>query len=234
MPAHWLRRPELRTDAETLTAFDRLLGQALAQGPGQPLEYRLDVPKWQFLCHAAERANLVLHGSGNPGIELFEPRQPDDPGEFSGRRAVYAAADGIWPMYFAILDRERYPMGLLNACVRVRPASGELSGPYYFFSITATALAQRPWRSGTVYLLPAGSFETQPPVTVGDVHVKIAQVASPVPVRPAARLTVEPEDFPFLRQIRGHDNEMLQARFAADPDGFFTAGADDFPWVEQA
>jgi hypothetical protein len=73
MPAYWLRRPELRTDTGTLEAFDRLLEQALTHGPGRPIDYRLGAPKWQFLCYAVEQGNLVLHGSGDPGIELFEP-----------------------------------------------------------------------------------------------------------------------------------------------------------------
>jgi hypothetical protein len=154
MPAYWLRRPELRRDAGTVAAFDLLLGQALAGGPGRLIDYQLGVPKWQFLCHAAERANLVLHGSGDPGIGLFEPRQPADPLEFSSQRAVFAAVDGIWPMYYAILDRDRYPMMLCNSCIRVCPETGEPSDPYYFFSISDAALRQRPWRTGTVYLLP--------------------------------------------------------------------------------
>jgi len=87
------------------------------------------------------------------------------------------------------------------------------------------ALTQRPWRSGVVYLLPAGSFETQPPLAVGDVRVQVAQAASPVPVTPVAKLMVDPSDFPFLEEIRGHDDELLQTRIAADPTGF--------PWVEE-
>jgi hypothetical protein len=38
------------------------------------------------------------------------------------------------------------------------------------------------------------------------------------------RLTVEPEDFPLLGQIRGHDDEATFARARADPDGF--------PWLD--
>jgi hypothetical protein len=224
-PAYWLRRPELLADTETLTAFDRLLDQAQAHGPDRPIDYQLSAPKWQFLCHAAERANLVLHGSGDPGIGQFEPRQPADSLEFSNRRAVFAATDGIWPIYYAVLDRERYPMMLCNACVRACLATGEVSDPHYFFSISDTALAQRPWRPGVVYLLPAGSFETQPPLAVGDVRVQVAQAASPVPVTPVAKLMVDPGDFPFLEEIRGHDDELLQARIAADPAGF--------PWAEE-
>ncbi|MEU1003082.1 hypothetical protein [Streptomyces tibetensis] len=41
---------------------------------------------------------VLLHGSGDPAIRRFEPRQPDDSSEFGNRRAVFAADDGLWPM----------------------------------------------------------------------------------------------------------------------------------------
>jgi hypothetical protein len=44
----------------------------------------------------------------------------------------------------------------------------------------------------------------------GSSTVHFAQLASFVPVQPLAKLTITPEDFPFLRQIRGHDDERLQ------------------------
>jgi hypothetical protein len=49
----------------------------------------------------------------------------------------------------------------------------------------------------------------------------VPQLASPVPVAPFARLRVTPGDFPFLAQIRGHDDDRLaeyaRAVMAADP-----------------
>lgn len=223
LPAYWLPRPEVRPDHETLTSFDRLLGQALDRGPYHPIDYRLDAPKWQFLCYAADRGGLVLHGSGDPGIERFEPRQPYDTLEFSSRRAVFAATDGIWPMYYAILDREQHPMTLCNSCMRIC-ADGQISDPYYFFSISRPALQLQPWRTGTVYLLPADSFETQPRISVDDSLIEVAQAASPVLVEPVAKLSVLPGDFPFLDEIKGHDDEALTTRIAGDPAGF--------PWYE--
>jgi hypothetical protein len=100
-----------------------------------------------------------------------------------------------------------------------------LSGPYYFFSISRPALEQQPWRTGTVYILPADSFESQPRLRRDDVSIYVAQVASPRAVRPVAKLSVDPGDFPFLHQIHGHDNDRLNARMAADPNGF--------PWFEE-
>ncbi len=224
IPAYWLPRPEYRLDRKATAAFDQLLERALAARTGDFITYELDAPKWQFLCHAADRSEVVLHGSGDPQIEQFEPRQPDDPLEFSNRRAVFAATDGIWPIYYAILDRTAQPtMRMVNSTVRVGTAD-RLSAPHYFFSISKAALQHRPWRSGTVYLLPADSFETQPPMPVEDAWIHVAQAASATPVRPVAKLTVSPADFPFLDQIRGHDDELLTGRMAADPAGF--------PWLE--
>jgi hypothetical protein len=34
--------------------------------------------KWQFLCHLADHHAIALHGSGDPNIALFEPRQFND------------------------------------------------------------------------------------------------------------------------------------------------------------
>jgi len=50
---------------------------------------------------------------------------------------------------------------------------------------------------------------------------RVPQLASPVPVKPLARVQVSPGDFPFLADIRGHDDERLseyaQAVMAAAP-----------------
>ena len=98
---------------------------------------------------------------------------------------------------------------MTNACVRLADAAGEVSEPRYVFSISRSALPDRPWRSGTVYVLPGNTFELQPPMRFGELEVRIPQFASFVAVRPIARVAVEPEDFPFLAQIRGHDDERL-------------------------
>lgn len=40
------------------------------------------------------------------------------------------------------------------------------------------------------------------------------------PADPIARLIVQPQDFPFLAEVLGHDDEMLNALAQAAPDGF--------------
>ena len=188
------------------------------------IDYTLTAPRWQFLCYLCDHKDVVLHGSGQPDILEFEPRQSNDIAEFGNRRAVYAASDGIWPIYFAVMDRDGGVTSLVNSCARVVGRNGRRSEPYYYFSINADALSRRPWRRGTIYLLPRTTFERQPPIPYRGLSLEVAQWASAVPVRTLARLTVEPEDFPFLDQIHGHDMRIVNERAARDPDGF--------PWLE--
>ncbi|SHM59794.1 hypothetical protein [Actinacidiphila paucisporea] len=54
----------------------------------------------------------------------------------------------------------------------------------------------------------------------------VAQAASPAAVAPVANFAVRPADFPFLDAVRGHDDAVLRARGAADPDGFPQAEGD--------
>jgi hypothetical protein len=208
LPDYWLTRPALPTDPAALAAFDRLVMAARAH-PGAPLDYTLPAPKWQFLCHASEQYNLAMHGSGDAQIAVFEPRQSNDLNEFGNRKAVYAAADGIWAMFFAIVDRSRV-QSITNGCIRLVDPAGKVSDPLYIFSVSREALPQKPWRSGSVYLLPRETFVEQAPMPFGEYQVRIAQLASLEPVTPLARLDVTPQDFPFLDQIRGHDDSRLE------------------------
>jgi hypothetical protein len=209
LPDYWLTRPSVEFDERTQIAFDELLNSALNLGGCPTIQFTLPYPKWQFLCYLADYHNIALHGSGDPNIALFEPRQSNDLNEFGNQKAVYAASDGLWAMFFAIVDRDRV-MSITNACVRLTDQTGTLHGPYYVFSVSQLALPSQPWRTGTLYLLPRSTFVTQPPIAFGSYQVHIAQLASFVPVQPLAKLTVTPEDFPFLRQIRGHDDQRLQ------------------------
>ena len=94
LPDYWLARPGPDRGAAVRASFDRLWEGAMGSGDTAMVE----VPRgdrWRFLCHLAETRGVVLHGSGNPGIAVFEPRQANDLGEFGNQKAVYAAGDGI-------------------------------------------------------------------------------------------------------------------------------------------
>jgi hypothetical protein len=225
IPDYWMPQPSAGPDDQTQADFDRLLEATLAAGGSPLIDYTLPAPKWQFLCHVAARHDIALHGSGEAEIEIFEPRQPEDLTEFGNQKAVYAAADGIWAMFFAIVDRTRYSFSISNACIRFVEPEGTSHGPFYFFSISKQVLARQPWRSGTVYLLTRASFVSQPSIPLGPGEVHVAQLASFSPVLPLARLTVEPRDFPFLARVRGHDDARLQE--------YATALQTGAPWPDE-
>jgi hypothetical protein len=209
LPDYWLSRPADEPEPDVRASFDAIWRRAVGRGVSPVVDDALPAPKWQFLCHLADEYGLVLHGSGNPNIAVFEPRQADDLREFGNQNAVYAAGDGIWAMFFAVTNRQRV-RSVANACVRLVDAAGHVSPPRYVFSISRSARSEEAWRPGTVYVLPGETFTLQPPLRFGEYEVQIPQLASPVPVRPLARVMVDPTDFPFLRQVRAHDDDRLE------------------------
>ena len=140
---------------------------------------------------------------------------------FGQQKAVFATSDPIWAMFYAIVDRDRYRLTLNNACILLADTEGSPFLPHYYFSVSRNALHRRPWRPGYVYFLPDETFVEQPAGTYAGRHARVPQLASSVPVTPFARLQVAPNDFPFLAQIRGHDDERLaeyaRAVMSAEP-----------------
>jgi hypothetical protein len=225
MERHLERRPPVELTPEDVASFERLYTEEVEHGTGAEIAYDLLAPKWQFLCYLTDNKGVLVHGSAKQDIEEFEPRQADDVGEFGSRKAVYAASDALWAMYFAVTDRSRGVNSLHNASFRVVQEDGRKSEPYYFFSINSDALPHQPWCNGTIYILPRKGFEAQPPGTLRGMTGEIPQWASLEPVRPLARLNVTPADFPFLAKVRGHDHAVLRERIMRDPEGF--------PWVDE-
>lgn len=224
-PTPYLRpRPVAPESAELLAAFDMLYNEQVAPGTGGSIIYTLDAPKWQFLCYLTETKDVVLHGSSSADIAEFEPRQAVDAYAFGNQRAVYAASDGIWPLYFAIINTKRHKgISRLNVCSRFFEPTGQLSEPYYFFSLNWEVLQSEPWCSGTIYVLPRRTFVQEPVQNWNGVQQQSAQWASFEAIKPLAKLTIEPDDFPFLAQTRGHDKELIAKLAREDPAGF--------PWL---
>jgi len=221
VPGFLERRPPVDLDAATRAAFDLEFDEAVAAG--RAIDAGRGAPAWQFLAYIVETRGLLVHGSTDPGIDVFEPRQSDDVAAFGNQQAVYAASDALWAMYFAILDRDGHPMSLVNAAVRFEGPDGP-GDPLYFFSISEAAHAAGAFSPGTVYLLPREPFVQEPPHEFGGRVVHSEQWASLVPVAPLTRIPVGPEDFPLLDRIRGHDDEVTTARARANPDAF--------PWLD--
>lgn len=203
-----LTRPPSTLSAQSRDQLDAALEVARSTGT---LEIRC--PVWEALCHFTDRCGLMAHGTSDAGIMEFVPRQADDLFEFGAQKAVYAASDGLWAMFYAVLDRTE-GLGMQNACF----SFVEEGEPLYFFSVT-----KRVFSPGYVYLLPRATFIQDPEGELRGRKIAVAQWASLEPVKPVAKVRVQPEDFPFLHAIRVHDGARLAERIAANPSGF--------PWV---
>ncbi len=181
--------PQLDLEADKSTAFESVFASAIRAGGW--IEYQLPYSKQEFLRYLVEKHDVVLHGSGNGTIDVFEPTSQTD---YFGRvrKAVFAASDGIWPMFFAILDRSRYHGSLRNACYWDVDAAGERQ-KVYAFSINTTFLGRQPWREGTIYVLPRATFER----VVDDAGSPSEEWLSTLKVTPLARLAV-------LKDVEGH------------------------------
>lgn len=224
MPAYelLLSQPLIESTPERQQAFERLFQ---ATPVGGLIDYQLPYPKWQYLSWLCETKELVLHGSQNLGIDTVEPQQARDIKAFSKQDAIYATTNGIWVIYFAIIDRKNFPgLSLFNSCLQVRIAADQWSEPFYFFSISQFARVQNPWCEGMVYILPRQTFEQEAHQQAQGMEVVFPHWISPVSVQPIARLRVGSQDFPFLDQIHGHDDEKLVELYQTEPDGF--------PWPE--
>ncbi len=125
---------------EKVSAFERLWDDALRQNGHKQIDYHLSYPKYEFLSHLSSRHGCLMHGSPDINIDVFEPRVQTT---FYGKRvkAVFVASDGIWPMFFAILDR-RVLSQHRNGCFLVD--ASPTSRKYYFFSVPKGMLSEDP------------------------------------------------------------------------------------------
>ena len=215
LPDYWIERPPVSLNRSTHSAIDEFLSLGQPEGADRLLDVdailraRGNVTPWQFLCGLADCREIAFHGTGDSNIESFEPREPVDFAPFGQQKAVFATSDPIWAMFYAIVDRDRYRLTLNNGCILLLDAEGSPGLPHYYFSITGSALHRQPWRTGYVYFLPAESFVEQPAGPYAGHVARVPQLASPVAVTPFARLQVAPNDFPFLAQIGGHEDDRL-------------------------
>lgn len=221
IPEFYIPRPH-GWSAVQAEAFERVYAAQVAQrGAGCEIDYRLDIPKWKFLCWLTQTKDVLLHGSNVETLRTLEPRRPRDPSEFGGRKAVFGSSDGVWAMFFAVLDRS-VATSMVNACFSTNRDGEDCY--YYFFSVDSDALKKGAWRDGTMYVLPRATFEREAPAEGADPNSE-HQWASPEPVSPLASLRVQPKDFPLLAEVRGHDVDEVSARAARDPDAF--------PWLDE-
>lgn len=201
----YLPAPSVAPDGERERAFKELAEAIITRADGRLLAYDLPYPKYEFLCFMGVNFPVLFHGSNSAEIDEFKPlRHSFDRSSHGNLQAVYATHNGIWPMYFAIINREKYRGSLRNGVLEFENDTGDAIEVYQF-SINKEMIDQDPWQEGTIYILPRQTFTRlrMSPERYAN------EWASEVPVRPLARLSVVPEDFPFLGQVWGHDDSQL-------------------------
>jgi hypothetical protein len=145
--------------------------------------YELAEPKHEFLRWLVREEDVVLHGSNRVAGDRLEPRDQLDAID-RPVTGVFASPDGIWPLFFAVVDRSRVRL-LFNGCARRRGRGA------YFFALGAEPSVRDPWTKGTVFVLPRGRFR----------HTHGLEWLCEEPIEPLARMDVEPPDFPFLGDV---------------------------------
>ena len=200
--------PEVNMTPEKESAFATLLETIIKNGDGRWIEYDLPYPKHEFIQYVIARDIIIFHGSNYDNIEIFAPvRKSYELHDETGRgnlQAVYGTHDGLWSMFFAIVDRPNLRGSIRNGVMYFRNQAGE-SLAMYNFSVNQDQLPEKPWRQGTLYFLPRNTF----------VQLKLTENslanewASEQEVKPHAKLRIDPEDFPFLEKVDGHDDGEL-------------------------
>lgn len=194
--------PEVSFTPSKTQSFENLIHDALNRSDNPVILTTEPYAKSEFLQYLVAKKGFLLHGSNQPEIAIFEPRRQTD---YEGRKitAVFAAEDGIAPIFYAILDRTNYKGSMRNAFRRAPDATGQVR-TYYRFSIDADSLARSPWIEGTIYVFDRHQF-TQ---VVSEEGEPLLEWTCYQPVRPILRVRVAPGDFPFLQNVQGHDDRL--------------------------
>lgn len=108
--------------------------------------------------------------------------------------AVFATKDGIWPVFYSILDKDKLVGNIRNGCLETR--SGKKC---YFFSITKETYLNNPWTQGMIYFLPRESFDK-----ASKEIISFDEWISEKLVKPLVRIEVDLIDFYFKDRVAVH------------------------------
>jgi hypothetical protein len=187
--------------------FERYFTAARNQSMDQDVPYTLPHRKVDFLRYLISEHDVLLHGSAAPRIAALMPRPQHDANGIAVR-GVFATADALWPLFFALIDRATFSGSMRNGCFVV---DGPIEQRYYFFSVNRSWLARSAWVPGTIYVLPRSGFRR-----TDLAPVYFDEWVSERPVQPIMKLSVTPQDFPFLPEVAGHEeNESIYESWLA-------------------
>lgn len=207
-PGEGIPPPAFTADPSRDAEFERIWESAKG-----PIDWDSSYPKHAFVQWLMARQEVVFHGSNRPGIATFstvrESVEIDDPTGRGNLQAVYATHDGLWASYFAVVDRSSLRGSLRNGVAEYRTKGGERR-IRYFLSLADVDLERRPFKTGTLYMLPRSSFAPIPLYPGGP---PTPEWACHEPVAPLASLEIHPHEYPLLESIGGHD-ETDRIRYA--------------------
>ncbi len=168
-------------------AMDALVARARADG-GVIDASSIPYAAHELLTHLVLHHGLLLHGTNNTELKVIEPRPAHDFGTHV--EAVVAADDGIWPLFYAVVARDRLE-GVFTACMHLgRPPRQRR---FYMFRVFgADPRDETTWTHGAVYAVSREGFRRE----WGNEWLT-GKEATPV-----LRVLVQPSDFP-LRHIVG-------------------------------
>jgi hypothetical protein len=170
-------------------AMDALVVRARAEG-GVIDASSIGLPAHELLTHLVVQHRLLLHGSNNTQLEVIEPRPAHDYG--TEVEAVVAADDGIWPLFYAVIARDRVD-GVFTACMHLgRPPHPRRF--YYFRVFGANPHAETTWIPGAVYAVPRDGFRRE----WGNEWLRSNEVT------PLLRVLVQPSDFPLRSVVQAN------------------------------
>jgi len=181
--------PRYVPDPERDRALAALTDAALG-GDGTLDASSCPCPVHELLTYLVAERGFLLHGSNRADIEVLEPRPARD--LRTELDAVVACDDGIWPIFYAALDRSRGDANVFTACMHLGRA-GRLRRFYMFVVFHADPADPETWTRGIVYALPRAGFRRE----WGNEWV------SPEPTRPVLRVLVGLEDFPLRSSVLG-------------------------------
>ena len=96
--------PPYRIDAGRREAFEELIQVAKSQ-EGSLTSASCPHPIHELLTYLVVEHGLLLHGSNDADLATLDPQPASDYG--TELLAVVACDDGIWPIFYAVLDRQQ-------------------------------------------------------------------------------------------------------------------------------
>lgn len=186
--------PRYIIDARRRETFEELIEVANANDgtlDGSSCPY----PVHELLTYLVVERGLLLHGSNDVDLSTLEPQPARD--YRTELVAVVACDDGVWPIFYAVLARQRRQVDreaeteedavdVFTACTHLGPPH-RMRRFYMFAVFGANPEESTTWTRGAVYALPRHGFRRE----WGNEWVSAA------PVRPVLRVLVSPDDFPL-------------------------------------